>query len=719
MADLVAAASRLAGDGGFGLRGPTTDLAREGLSRLSPWRGHPAVAATRRLAERGFGGRFPLQYALYLSTAPGLPEAIAPPELFVAAAGGRAELDAWRGALADFERAAGFFAWRSARAADFDALAASARATAGRDLEADLAAYLGLRPWDAVRVVLSPFVVPDRGAWWVVETPGREEPTAILGPRRGARPFGAAADLADDVWVEPLFTAGYLAVEACRTGLRWAPGVCDGVGDVSSPEACAQRLWVEAVLARLHERAFSVPRPATDARRLAAARFGAAAADAVAAFEAREAGDWLSWAPALLRPFTADGREPPCPIPDPARRDDPVYGALLDAARRGRAEPVAGAGPEIAADPRIDLMGLLQRLADDPVAARNPDSDAAARRFASWAGHPAVALLREMRATGFAGGAPAQYAVYLSSPPGLRETRPAPQFFAGLAGGAPRLAAWRAAAADFARVSGFLDWWRGRSARRAEELAAARAALGGRDLAAPLARYLGVRTWSSWTVVVSPFFPSGGGASWVLEERPGRPEVVVVFGPYWKKSGFWGRLTMSGGAPEEFAAGAWPEAVFSATYALFEACRPVFKPAAGACAGMPGLSNDEDCAQQTWVRGIVARLVESEFGAGAARAYREHWPPTPFQAKVDAALRSYEADRTAKADLLDAAGSLIAPFQADGAAPACRIVDRARWPEAVYARRLAYYLEARLEARPDAGLEKLRADLVEHGGKGR
>jgi hypothetical protein len=383
------------------------------------------------------------------------------------------------------------------------------------------------------------------------------------------------------------------------------------------------------------------------------------------------------------------------------------------------AAPAAAARPTIVADARFDLVGLLERLSGDPHAPSNPVSDAAVVRFARWKDHPAVTRLTKMREKGFAWDAPAQYAVYLSSPPELREVYPAPSFFATLAGGKAELDAWRGDAADFARVTGFLDWERERAPQRETELSAVRAAAGGRDLEAPLVRYLGLRSWADWTIVVSPFFPNGGGASWVLEEKPGRPDVYVVFGLYWQKKGFWGRSSMSGGSAEKYAQSVWPEAVFSTTYALYEVCRPVLKFSPGACEGMRGLVNAEDCVQQTWVRGVVARLMASEFGAPAARAYREHWPPTPYQEKVDAALSAYENERATSPDLMSAAGALLAPFQADGKAPDCRLVDRARWPEVVYARRLSYYLEGRLEARPDAELEKARADIAEHGGKGR
>lgn len=362
------------------------------------------------------------------------------------------------------------------------------------------------------------------------------------------------------------------------------------------------------------------------------------------------------------------------------------------------------------ADPRVDLVGLLQRLSGDPRAPSNPVTDEAARRFKPWREHPAVKRLAKMRETGFAWDAPAQYAVYLSTPPELRELYPPPDFFATLAGGKDRLDAWRGELADFVRVSGFLDWEKKREPRREAELAAVRASAGTRDLEAPLVRYLGAEPWASWTVIVSPFYPNGGGASWIIEEKPGAPDVVVVYGLYWQK-GFWGRK-MTGGPPDKYASGVWPEAVFAMTYALYETCRPALKVSKAACDGLTGLANPEDCVQQIWVRGITARLLDAEYGAKAGRSFRGQWTPSPAQAKVDAALAAYEGDRARYPDLMSADAELSAPFAADGRAPACRLVDKTRFPETVYSRRLAYYLDARLRARPDAELEKVRSELA-------
>ncbi len=348
--DLVAAVQRLAGDGGFGLLGATTPLGREGLRRLRAARNLPAVALTRELAARGFSGRFPLQYALYLSSAPGLPERLPPPELFPKTAGGPRALSRWRAALDAFQRSMGFFAWRDSRAADFDALAARARAAArGRPLERGAADFLGLRPWRRFEVLTSPFVVPDRGAWWVLEDGPRPTIVAVLGPHRFGAPFGRPESFAEDVWGEALFSAGYIAVEACRDRLRWSPKVCDGLAGLDQPEDCAERLWVDAALPLLKERTFGSGRAP---RRVRRRPLYPATAAALRSFAARADGDWLSWAPRLLAPLTADGRAPECPLPDPARAGDPLYERLVGAALLGRLER----GPDPAA------AALLRRL---------------------------------------------------------------------------------------------------------------------------------------------------------------------------------------------------------------------------------------------------------------------------------------------------------------------------------------------------------------------
>ncbi|MEQ1919708.1 MAG: hypothetical protein ABL955_10955 [Elusimicrobiota bacterium] len=370
------------------------------------------------------------------------------------------------------------------------------------------------------------------------------------------------------------------------------------------------------------------------------------------------------------------------------------------------AVPAAALEPRVETDPRLDLMGLVARLSGDPSAARNPFSDAAAKRFARAAKHPAVTGLSAMRATGFTLVTAAQYSVYLSSLPALVQVHPIPDFFAQKAGGRERLEAWRRNLAAFARESGFAEWEAETRAERDSMAGLVRAAQGGRDLAAPLVRLLGVRTWSDWRVAVSAFYPAGGGASWVLEEKEGLPEVFVAYGPYWN------RAKSHGGSASDFAVGAWPEAAFTLAYAMSEACRPALLSGGRACRGLKGLPEGEDCYQRHWVHAVVAKLLTEEYGAAAAREYHVQGPATAFDAPIARALAVSAADRARSPDLLMATPLLAAPLRDDRRAPVCLFIDPNRFGERVYARRLLYYLEARLSQRPDAELEPVRAELI-------
>jgi hypothetical protein len=365
--------------------------------------------------------------------------------------------------------------------------------------------------------------------------------------------------------------------------------------------------------------------------------------------------------------------------------------------------------PRVATDARMDLMGLVQLLSGAPRVPRNPFTDAAAVRFSRFRSHPAVLALAAMRARGGGDGYAAEYAVYLSSPPELSENPPAPVLFADAFGGRAALEAWRRDLSAFARDSGFLTWEEETRGEREAFADAARRAQGGRDLAAPLVRMLGARTWGDWIVYVSPFFPQGNSDAWILEEKVGRPQVAVFFGPYWEEGHF------SGGHPEEFAADAWPEAVFTMTYALSEACRPAYRPARDICRGLDGLLNAEDCVQHYWVREVVGRLLEENFGRPAASAYRARSKSGPRDDEARTSIEAYLHDRVRYRDLVDAAAPLYAPFGVLEAP--CRTDDPGRFDHPIYARRMSYYLEARLEAGPDekaaAALRKLR----ERGGR--
>ncbi len=372
--------------------------------------------------------------------------------------------------------------------------------------------------------------------------------------------------------------------------------------------------------------------------------------------------------------------------------------------------PAAALEPRVEADPRLDLMGLLARLSGDPAAPRNPFSDEAAAAFTASSAHPAVAQLAAMRATGFNLDSAAQYSIYLSSLPELAVLHPVPEFFARAAGGREKLEAWRLSAAAFAGAPAFTQWEAATRAKRAAMADAVRAAQGGRDLGEPLARLLGARTWADWRVAVSAFYPNGGGASWILEEKNGRPDVFVAYGPFWNESKK-KKTSFHGGSPRDFGLGAWPEAAFTMAYAAYEACRPALSAGAAPCDGLSGLTSGEDCVEAHWVHAIVSKLQKEAYGPYKSKEPRPQRKPTRYDEGVARALEAYAADRAAYPDLFLATPLMAAPLREDGKAPVCALIEPRRFQETVYARRLRYYLEARLEARPDAALARTRDEL--------
>lgn len=330
------------------------------------------------------------------------------------------------------------------------------------------------------------------------------------------------------------------------------------------------------------------------------------------------------------------------------------------------AAPSRAGALEVRADPRVDLVGLVQQLSGGGAFPRRAPLQKALERFSPWRAHPAVARLRAMAARGFRGDLPANYAVYLATGP-LRERYPAPAFFAAAAGGRAELDAWRGELEDFARESGFFAWEASADSPAAALEASLREQAGRAALEESLVAYLGARSWERWTLAPSVFFPPGGSASWILQEKPGLPLVLVVFGPDWDKP------QAPFGSPAELARDARAEAVFSAAYRMYDACRPLARPARGVCAATPRYSEPESCVQRQWVNAVLGRLAARE-GRPAPRD-RSFEVAARWRGPLDRVLSAYEADRAAHPDLLSYAGQMLGPFQADGRAPACGPVN--------------------------------------------
>lgn len=339
----------------------------------------------------------------------------------------------------------------------------------------------------------------------------------------------------------------------------------------------------------------------------------------------------------------------------------------------------ASAAIDARADARVDLVGIIELLAGTRPPP-TPLAERALRRFAAFAGHAAVARYKELRAKGFEGHVPTQYALYLTEPPELKAARRVPEFFSLKAGGATALRDFTEEMRRFAQDSGYVAWRREESAALDEPVRALAAALSRRDMEAPVVEFLGLKLWRRWTAVATAFYPWSYGSDWVIEETGDLAEIVSLVGA---------RQTPQ--ASEHLAQRLWPEALYAAAYALWALCAPRASLSPDICRGVRWTNEPENCAQQHWVRAMLAELMRSEFRAKS---------PWPVRRDLRRALARYQARRERYPDFLSAAELLWEPFL--GRAASCRLPDPARYAEEVYARRLYYCALAKLQRAPGA-----------------
>jgi hypothetical protein len=202
------------------------------------------------------------------------------------------------------------------------------------------------------------------------------------------------------------------------------------------------------------------------------------------------------------------------------------------------AAPAAGAaaapGPvalSVAVDPRVELVTLLFRIAGSPEYQRAYDTPyrrAADAHFARFAAHPAVAATAALRAQhGISHDAPVQLAVQLDRetfaparpldppPPGLDERWHAVD-----------RAAYAVLVQDFARASGFWEFWDAQHATRAAVEERYRHALADRPIIAWFDEVFGARDAAYH---VAPGLLTGPMAYGVRAVRPdGREDIVQV-----------------------------------------------------------------------------------------------------------------------------------------------------------------------------------------------
>jgi hypothetical protein len=306
----------------------------------------------------------------------------------------------------------------------------------------------------------------------------------------------------------------------------------------------------------------------------------------------------------------------------------------------------ASAAPEIAVDPRLELLGVIQRLAgretfspEDAAYARAVDA-----RFGPFRGHPAVRLYAELAA-----GPDDPLGVILlhySNPPELALKDPeAAVPFADTEQGGERVLSFLLQLRDFAAASDFPGFFRENQPRYRAVENAAREELGSLDPEAVFGRYAGLDLQVRCHYALSLLYTPRMRNSFIIPY----PDVALL-GRHQGPFDVWTMFQhFSGKAARDRAGFAafkvpspelWQESLFvfvePALY-YFENLRPFdpasfYGPEAAVCRG-----DRLNCVKS----GLVAALLE-RLGAGAPR------PPVvkpDYAGALRERLKEYESDR--------------------------------------------------------------------------
>jgi len=338
----------------------------------------------------------------------------------------------------------------------------------------------------------------------------------------------------------------------------------------------------------------------------------------------------------------------------------------------GTARPGRPATIEVAVDPRIELLAVVQCLAGDAQLnhlALSYRRDVLAR-FGPWRDHPAVTLYARMAREGFDRDAPPAVMLRLSPPPALELRAPFTVGLEARAGGRRRLFALLDSLRAFAAVTDFAAFHAAHAAEFRGPVRSTRRALRRTRIVGPLERYFGGPPMT-YRVLLAPLFQSGGYAARV--ERPAAGvDCYAILGPERAAGGrprFWKPTALEPLLWHEFShvlAGTLSDScrrAIAADSALFGPLRPRMLA--------QGYRDWEVCADEHIVRAVGVRLVNGLAGAHAAEVELDRQTRLGFVylPRLLAALRRYERERERFPTFADFGPELARAFHTPGPPP--------------------------------------------------
>lgn len=340
--------------------------------------------------------------------------------------------------------------------------------------------------------------------------------------------------------------------------------------------------------------------------------------------------------------------------------------ALLLAAVVAAPLRAAGSFPDMRTDPRFELLGVVQLLADAERRSAGfqrhdiPYQREAQAHFARHKRHPAVARFGELSDKGFDYLMAYQFMFALSDPPelSLREQLPAP--LVERMGGAEKAEEFRLLLADFSQQSGFPAFYARMAPELSRLLAEVRRQARAIDTKGPLERYLGGPLDVRYDFIISSFAEPVLVTTWHRAGPDGAPRLTSLYGPEEKEGKF-------GFSFDTRIGPIWWELALARLMTAGEAHRSrlsksetLYRPLGGACAAAW-----YDCAQRHIAFAVGARLLEQH---GEVEMARE-WPVKyariglPYLDPLIAKLKIYEADRARYPTLESFYPSLLETFE--------------------------------------------------------
>ena len=161
----------------------------------------------------------------------------------------------------------------------------------------------------------------------------------------------------------------------------------------------------------------------------------------------------------------------------------------------------------ISVDPSVELLGVIQTLADYPLINKDSLYSKDVRvYFESMKDSKAVEMTKMLlKEYAFAYDAPYQFMLHLSQPPLLEKVESYSEYLKRRAGGEANLELYRIAIDDFSEKSGFAQFWASKKEFYEGILASTEALLQGKDLIKTIEEYY-KDSCNSYNLVVCPLF---------------------------------------------------------------------------------------------------------------------------------------------------------------------------------------------------------------------